>query len=83
MPGYSKETRWFKRNMWCCETGGLNMEISTEDIEKLLYQIRDIRRLCHQMIDEFPRIPEDTSSSIIVQDFISDLKAWKEKWIKK
>jgi hypothetical protein len=59
------------------------MELSTEDFDKILYSIREIRKLYHQMIDEFPRIPEDTSSSIIVQDFISDLKAWKEKWIKK
>jgi hypothetical protein len=83
MPGYSKETRWFKRNMWCCETGGLNMEISTEDIEKLLCQISDIRRLYHQMIDEFPKIPDDMSSDIIVQDFITDVKIWHDKWIKK
>jgi hypothetical protein len=55
----------------------------TNNLEEIVQLTKEIRSLYHQMIDEFPRIPEDTSSDIIVQDFIRDIRIWSKKWLGK
>ena len=44
----------------------------------------DISSNLDEMVNEFPRIPDERSSGIEVHDFIIDIKIWYDKeWMKK
>ena len=57
------------------------LSVALEDYAWIRFS--DISSNLDEMRNEFPKIPDDTSSDIIVQDFFIDLRIWEKKWIKK
>ena len=43
----------------------------------------DISSNLDEMVNEFPRIPDGRSSDIEIQDFITDIRIWKKKFLDK